>query len=508
MFSTYNFYRTLRDRLELFRISSGPTAYFPPYTSSTIRSQIIKSISNKVFEYTLSSASFYRQTGSIPLPTTPITCKSFSFNSQNHISIPFLPFINHFIKAITYWAYILYVLIFSVRFKVKNTPYTLVYGIPYHNLFTNDSDSQFIQFCENSHIDPLTRKLSFLIQAPVERKSTTNSNFIYTKYPLLRLFRLNGVTFSSFIGICISHIIYLVYFIFSSLRYPPSVLLYRDYLEHSLFSYLDRNDLINDFIYTTTNYQYQILPSWALPGRSFTSHLLWYSHSFFPLVYDHDSYISSITALSFIQIDKHWVWSECFQDLLTEVSPSAQYAMCPPIIWQPFNTISRSKSTNRNTLRISLFDVTPVSLEWEFNHGLIRNYISYENVKQFLDDIITVSSRIESDYSIKITLDLKPKRTYGPQHSLPYLNYISELSSLNKIKLVDPDSQLVDLISSTDVSCVFPYSSPVYVARHLSVPSFWYDPTSLLRWPLSRKDVPLVQGIDNLYKQLLSILDH
>ena len=223
--------------------------------------------------------------------------------------MPLSTFIGSSLKAITYWLYIFFVLISSIRFTSKNTKYSLVYGIPYTNLFCDDSDHQFIEFCKSSHIDPLTRNVSFIIQAPVEHKSTSNSDFIYTKYPLLRLFRLNGITFCSFAKILSSHIIYLAIFAFSSLRYPPSVLLYRDYLEHSLFSYLDKNSLIIDFIYTTTNYQYQLLPSWALPGRSFTTHLLWYSHSFYPLVYEDDSSISAITSLSYIQIDKHWVWS-------------------------------------------------------------------------------------------------------------------------------------------------------------------------------------------------------
>ena len=192
---------------------------------------------------------------------------------------------------------------------------------------------------------------------------------------------------------------------------------------------------------------------------------------------------------------------------MTDISPPAEYRICPPIIWQSLKSYIPTKSNNQNTLSLSIFDVTPFTREWESDFGLIRNFISYDHAKQFLDDIINVTSRIESDYSIQVSLVLKPKRTYGPQHSLPYLNYISELSSLNKIQLADPDSQLVDIISRSDVSCVFPYSSPVYVARHLSVPAFWYDPTSLLRWPLSRKDVPLVQGIDNLHKQLISILN-
>jgi polysaccharide biosynthesis PFTS motif protein len=151
--------------------------------------------------------------------------------------------------------------------------------------------------------------------------------------------------------------------------------------------------------------------------------------------------------------------------------------------------------------------VTPFCDDWLSKHGIIRNYISFDNAKKFIDDVLEVSSSIEHNYPVNIEIALKPKRNYGPPHSQPYIDYIHKLNSSNLLRFVEPDFHIGQLISDSDVVCVFPYSSPVFVARHLSVPSFWYDPTGLLRWNFHRREFPIIQGTINLYSHLLSILD-
>lgn len=410
--SPYHLYRDLRDRLEIFRSSTNAhlSVHFPPYQPNLLKSQIIQSIANKVFEYTHACDTILKSTGQAPSIHTPISCDSFSFVTGNELSVSYKNLFYVLVRSSVYWTYILFILLTSFRLQPKKIPHSLLYGVSPQNIFSADSDHQFIEFCKNSRIEPLVRQNPFLVQAPTDSESS-NHLFSYTKFPLLRLLQLNGLDISDLLQLLFSHTSYFFFFLYSTFRYPPAVFLYRDFLEHSLFSWLNSRNLIIDLLYTTSNYQYQLLPSWALPNRTFKTHLLWYSHSFFPLTYKADRVSYPITGISYIQIDKHWVWSDCFREFLKTYSPPAEIEVCPPIIWQNLNSNPRTNSSSSDVTRLTLFDVTPFSDEWLHDHGLENNYISYHHSKKFLDDILDATSRIAQNHSIKIEILLKPKES-------------------------------------------------------------------------------------------------
>ena len=367
--STYQHYSDLRDRLEIFRLTNNDhkKVYFPPYSSNLIQSQIIQSIANRLLEYTKASSDVYSSTGQIPSVKSKISCYTFAFDSNNRLSVNFRAFISVIPKAFAYFCYVFFILLSSLRLRVRNLPFSLFYGLSPHNIFSGGNDAQFVEFCDDSGIEPLMREGSFLIKSSIETVSS-NQRFIYTKYPLLRLIEINGLTITQLLLTLISHISYFLFYLFSIVRYPPSVFLYRDFIDHTLYKILNNSNLIIDLIVTHSNFQYPLLPTWALPGRSFKTHMLWYSHSFYPLT-EKDATSTPITGLNYVRVDKHWIWSDCAREFLSNLIPPSEIEICAPIVWQSYNSIS-SKVVTRS-FKITLFDVTPFSDSWLTEQGVL-----------------------------------------------------------------------------------------------------------------------------------------
>jgi polysaccharide biosynthesis PFTS motif protein len=284
---------------------------------------------------------------------------------------------------------------------------------------------------------------------------------------------------------------------------PNLVLLEKDVAAQAVASALNRQGSLQNTIFTTSNYFSQPLWSWAMPERDHMSHIVWYSQNLYPISYSDETEAVSIPNLGFIRADIQWVWSEGFRSFLESICPPCVYKVVPPVVWHlPSKRVPKGAAVRR----IALFDVTPISTALEVKFGLIRNFYSDQNISWFIRDVIAAAQEVSQQRGIKIEVVLKHKRNHRSNfHSSEYISTISKLVDDGAITLVDPVTNLHDLIANSDVIVAAPYSSPVYLGLQAGKVAFWYDPTETIDWKLESPEIELVSGKQRLSSELLQI---
>jgi len=137
-----------------------------------------------------------------------------------------------------------------------------------------------------------------------------------------------------------------------------------------------------------------------------------------------------------------------------------------------FNLFYLPREQNiRKLYDILIFDVTPVK-SYE-----LTNYYSNINCTKFISDIVEAVDKLNS-LENPITLALKPKRKYSKYHSKGYKKYIKSLCYQGRVKLIDPDSDIFELIKSAKLVVVIPFSTPTLIAKRLGVKTCYYNPDS------------------------------
>ncbi|MCA9749899.1 MAG: hypothetical protein KC414_12395, partial [Romboutsia sp.] len=132
---------------------------------------------------------------------------------------------------------------------------------------------------------------------------------------------------------------------------------------------------------------------------------------------------------------------------------------------------------NNNIFTISIFDVTPMTEKAMMETGYF-NYYSSNVLQQFMNDLLVTINNISKKLQIDIKILLKHKRPLSPDKSQEYINFVDNITRENKnLHKLPVQDNLFDIISNSDLSIAIPYSSPVFVAKYLSKPSAFYDPT-------------------------------
>ena len=65
-------------------------------------------------------------------------------------------------------------------------------------------------------------------------------------------------------------------------------------------------------------------------------------------------------------------------------------------------------------------------------------------------------------------------------HDKNYIKLIDQLSNQSQIYLAESEADIFDLVTSSQLVIVIPYSSPVSIANYLKVPSIYFDATQEL----------------------------
>ena len=153
-----------------------------------------------------------------------------------------------------------------------------------------------------------------------------------------------------------------------------------------------------------------------------------------------------------------------------------------------FPTFSKKKIT------IVVFDVPPVRISEYCKLGLSHNYYCLENSINFLNDIVFCCEFLD------INILFKRKRKANHKfHDIQYQRHCDSL--IRDKKLIEMDSSVSPfyLISNSNLSISFPYTSTGIIGKSLKKPSCYYDCTgSLFEDDIGNHGVTLISNKENL----------
>jgi polysaccharide biosynthesis PFTS motif protein len=167
--------------------------------------------------------------------------------------------------------------------------------------------------------------------------------------------------------------------------------------------------------------------------------------------------------VKYAKIDKHYVWTEDFGNLIKKIS-GKEFNVFDYILFY-------NQTSNYQTKKIGIliFDITPHTIYNDIS------FYSEKNSIKFIEDIVEVYNIIDDKYSIG-PLTLKPKRAYSKLHSQSYISRIRVLNKSGFINSEDSNVNLLDLIPQAKIVISMPFSSTSLISHRLGVPSCFYNP--------------------------------
>jgi polysaccharide biosynthesis PFTS motif protein len=188
-----------------------------------------------------------------------------------------------------------------------------------------------------------------------------------------------------------------------------------------------------------------------------------------------------------MKIDRHIVWTSKFGRLVKEITNS-KYKVIDYVLFYLPNRRAVSKSID-----ILIFDVTPKKFYSS------KNYYSDYNCIKFVNDILLATESKAVNINA-LVIALKPKRKIDSSHSGEYRRFLKKLKSQNRIRLIDPNVDLFEVIQQAKIVVAIPFTTPALIAKRLGVRSCYYNPAIDFK-SISRLDtVPIIITFRKLQK--------
>ena len=432
--------------------------------------------------------------------TSAINCKLFIINGLNgSLHVGCGQYTINYWRFFIRWLYALSSIALPL-FATKTKAGVLVYGVGEESIFLDKNDSEFIRFCRQGPITPLSNGKRYLIQYRRKIQSANSIDFDYCLNPLIALMKSTRVGIKLRIKIFLFHIYSLYNFTCESLRLPIISILGEDFAYSAIAHELSQAGYIESIILSTSFFSCQ--PLWARNLPSSQVHIVSYSQNWRPA----SNYKTSIEAnhpiLKYVRGDVHWVWTNSFSEYLKRISHAKKVHVVGPILWY----LPKKEKALSVKHAITIFDVPALSDEVMLDCGQTANYFSSFNLQKFINDIVSAKREIERAHEICIHLTLKTKRKYSAAYLKEYFDFIEELERLNEFKIAPQEVNMFELIESSAIVVAYPFTSPAYVADSLCIDSIYYDPTGAIKadhFGDNETKIKFVQSYLDLYGSLL-----
>ena len=349
--------------------------------------------------------------------------------------------------------------IFFARKLKPSHKLNLVYGMAHEQVYLNSREIYCVDFFEE--MNPLWKEANTQILIELRKpllffkKSKLNFRVTFDVYLYMQRYRsINRfkIIFKLFIG----------FFSVVKLSRKNSIILLIS--KEILYEYISDSEFPKIESLSTTVSQALVQP-YLFHVLSDTPKLMyWYSNnskSFF------NKKLNSIEGdqsfVKYAKIDKHYVWTEDFGNLIKKIS-GKEFNVYDYILFY-------NQTGNHQTKKIGIliFDITPQIVYHDISFHSEKNSI------KFIEDILEVYKIIDAKYNIG-SLTLKPKRAYSKVHSH---SYISRIKVLNKSGFINSEGwnvNLLDLIPQAKIVISMPFSSTSLIAHRLGVPTCFYNP--------------------------------
>ncbi len=340
-------------------------------------------------------------------------------------------------------------------------------------------DDRFTQYCRHGPIAPLSSARRIIVRAPRAPRKSTDPAFSYVTQPLAHLVSTQ-LRRSHRVFLLAQHLLAPIIFFRAVFVSPVSVVVARDIAYIPTVEWLDKHNLIEAIVLTTSSFLSQPLWMKGLRDQRFKLHMVWYSQNFIPKVYVGERERSSLPSARHMRIDVHWVWTEGFKSYLRDELNQfcSDIHVLGPILWY---LPERVDDLGNAEIKIAIFDITPLP-DGKTGFGAMKNYYSTATIEKFITDIVSLCKEMERKHKLRFRILLKHKRRpVTGWHDRKYLDFLEQIELANpNFVIIDEQTNLFGLLEQCNLSVAIPYTSTCYVAADLKRHAIYYDPFSEL----------------------------
>lgn len=205
--------------------------------------------------------------------------------------------------------------------------------------------------------------------------------------------------------------------------------------------------------------------------------------------------------LSLAYIDLHLVWNET-QKITLQRYAQGKIKAIGSSVFHPVPIVKKSTFRNNVQINIIYFDIPPI------NSKITTYFTSADRLLNTYNEIKEVLDSLSMRLNLSIELSVKPKRKLYSSKSDDYSKLLTKDKRKGLIKVLSPQSNLYNLVSSNDIVIAYPWTSPAYIARELSIPALYFVSDLELEWKLSknRSGIPLIRNKIKLEEVLESYI--
>jgi hypothetical protein len=246
---------------------------------------------------------------------------------------------------------------------------------------------------------------------------------------------------------------------------------------------------------TTQSSEYRLPSAFFLPTQSKLKKIMfWYGTNTEPLEFNQGITKKHLNALQLNQhIDSHFVW-DSFQSILLSKKGIINLEVKQSMTFVPRNL----KKISFRSPSLVYFDVTP--------KAKVDSAYTEDFCKSNLFGIVSVCEEISREFNIKIDVLVKPKRKYRKLDSKTYIQILEKLKDDKKLVILDKNSNIYSLISSTSLTLGIAFTSPVLIAKELNMPGFFLGLNGP-RFPDTYNEVKVLTNALDLKETILSALN-
>ena len=340
--------------------------------------------------------------------------------------------------------------------------------------------SEFPRFCKEGPVD-VFRKAELIICREAADSEEDERLLCVSEHPLVHLLKTNPPKISEVLRVLIDHFRLFVLFSRYCFTFPAFSFLYRDLLVFTTVLTLNRRGLIRDYVISNSEYYCQELWLNEFPGKSFSSHMLWYSSGFEWYKYKGEGEFIDSPENRYLSVDHHWVWTARQEACLRKTPYVRSITVAGPIMYY----LPSSVEPERDGRTIAIFDMRPRQ-GWHFRQRYgkhIHYYNSGATVLAFMKDIVQQVEEIEQRLGVAVRLVLKSKRGVLSKHDRSYLAYIQLLEDTGRVELIHSQTNIFDVAKKSSGIIVLPFTSPGDIGAYVQTPTIYYDPTNTLMEP-------------------------
>lgn len=283
---------------------------------------------------------------------------------------------------------------------------------------------------------------------------------------------------------------------FQSSRYSFSILEWKvNVFDLKLWQEFIRGLSSDLYLLTTQSSEFKLPSAFFLPAHSNVKKIMfWYGTNTEALGIKqlHSKQHSNASQLN-QYIDIHYVWDN-YQNNLLKNKGLINLEVKGSITFIP----RKSKKLVCQSPSLIYFDVTP---QTKANSAYTVDFC-----KSNLVGIVSVCNEISKEYKLRIDLLVKPKRRYRKLDSQTYIRFLEKLKDDKKIVILNENSNIYSLISSTNLTLGIAFTSPVLIAKELNVPGFFLGLDGP-RFPDMYNEVKVLTNTLDLKETILSALN-